>query len=300
MLNTFIVNTLVSLISFFKRSNMRAIWKGHIRFSLVTIPVRIYNAIDSAQTISFNLLSRKGHNPVAYEKKDKVTGEVLRTEDIIKGYQYEPGQFVIIEQEDFEKVKLKSTRIIDIEGFVQAEEVHATLYESPYYIGPDGDVAAKSYGLLCETLKQTGRVGVGRVVLRDRETVVLLAPHENGLMVYRLRYPNEVRSIKEVPGILETINADKEQLKLAKTLVDSMTRQFVDIEMKDHYTEELKKMIQAKIEGKEIITVAEEEPEVVDIMTALKASIEQAKKKPMEKAKGKVAEAEKKQRRKAS
>ncbi len=272
---------------------MRAIWKGHIRFSLVTIPVRIYNAIDSAQTLSFNLLSRKGHNPVSYEKKDKVTGETLKTEDIIRGYQYEPGQFVIIDQEDFDKVKLKSTRIIDIEGFVQADEVHATLYESPYYIGPDGDVAARSYGLLCETLKQTGRVGVGRVVLRDRETIILLSPHDNGLMVYRLRYPNEVRRIQEVPGLLETTSTDMEQLKLAKTLVDSMTRHFVDIEMKDNYTEELKKMIQAKIDGKEIITVTEEEPEVVDIMTALKASIEQAKKKPMEKAKGKAEEEKK-------
>jgi DNA end-binding protein Ku len=282
---------------------MRAIWKGHIRFSLVTIPVRIYNAIDSAQTVSFNLLSRKGHNPVSYEKKDKVTGEVLKPEDIVRGYQYESGQYVIIEQEDIEKVKIKSTRIIDIEGFVQADEVHTALYESPYFIGPDGDVAAKTYGLLCETLKQAGRVGVGRVVLRDRETVVLLSPHENGLMLHRLRYPHEVRRIQEVPGILESLKADKEQLKLAKTLVDSMTRQFVDIEMKDHYTEELKKIIQAKIDGKEIISVVEEEPEVVDIMTALKASIEQAKKKPMEKAKGKLKEkviSQKQTRRKAS
>jgi DNA end-binding protein Ku len=107
-------------------------------------------------------------------------------------------------------------------------------------------------------------------------------------MLYRLRYPIEVRSINEVPGLLD-VSVDKEQLKLAKTLVDSMTKQFVDIEMKDHYTEELRKMIDAKIEGKEIVTVTEEEPVVVDIMTALKASIEQAKKKPMEKAKGKVA-----------
>lgn len=266
---------------------MRAIWKGHIRFSLVTIPVRIYNAIDSAQTISFNLLSRKDHNPVSYEKKDKVTGEVLKTQDIIKGYQYEPGQYVIIEQEDIDKIKLKSTRIIDIEGFVQSEEVHSALFESPYFIGPDGDVAAKSYALLCDTLKQVNRVGVGRVVLRDRETIVLLSPHENGLMLHRLRYPDEVRRIQEVPNILEGGKAEKEQLKLAKTLVDSMTRQFVDIEMKDHYTEALKNMIQAKIEGKEIISIVEEEPEVVDIMTALKESIEQAKKKPMEKAKGK-------------
>lgn len=271
---------------------MRAIWKGHIRFSLVTIPVRIYNAIDSGQTISFNLLSRQGHNPVSYEKKDKVTGEVLKAEDIIKGYQYEPGQFVIIEQEDIDKIRIKSTRIIDIQGFVQSDEVQPTLYESPYFLGPDGDVAAKTYALLCETLKQTRRVGVGTVALRDRETVVLLSPYETGMMMYRLRYPNEVRRIQEVPGILETAKADKEQLKLAKTLVDSMTRQFVDIEMKDHYTEELKRLIQAKIDGKEIVSVVEEEPEVVDIMTALKASIEKAKKKPMEKATGKTKEKE--------
>jgi len=282
---------------------MRAIWKGHIRFSLVTIPVRIYNAIDSAQTISFNLLSRKDHNPVSYEKKDKVTGEVLKSDDIIRGYQYEPGQYVIIEQEDIDKIKLKSTRIIDIEGFVQSEEIHSALFESPYFIGPDGDVAAKSYSLLCETLKQVNRVGVGRVVLRDRETIVLLSPHENGLMLHRLRYPDEVRRIQEVPNILEGGKPEKEQLKLAKTLVDSMTKQFVDIEMKDHYTEELRNLIQAKIEGKEIVSIVEEEPVVVDIMTALKESIEKARKKPMEKAKGKTkakAVKEKQSRRKAS
>src|SRR6187551_3254443 len=103
---------------------MRAIWKGHIQFSLVTIPVRIYNAIESGTTISFNLLSKEGHNPVSYEKKDKVTGKTLRTEDIIKGYQYEPGQYVIIDQEDFEKVKLKSEKVIVIDGFVDTQEVH--------------------------------------------------------------------------------------------------------------------------------------------------------------------------------
>lgn len=280
---------------------MRAIWRGHIRFSLVTIPIRIYNAIDTAQTISFNLLSREGHNPVAYEKKDKVTGKILRNEDIVKGYQYEPGQFVIIEQEDLDKVKLKSTKVIEIDGFVKAEEVHPTLYESPYFIGPDGDVAAKTYALLAATLKESGKVGVGKVVLRDRETPVLLNPHEGGILMYRLRYPNEVRSIKEVPQLLEA-RADKEQLKLAKSLVDSMTTKFANMKMEDQYADELKKIIQAKIEGKEIISIEEAEPEVIDIMTALKASIERAKKKPMEKAKGAVAKTSKQKtlKRKAS
>ncbi len=264
---------------------MRAIWKGHVQFSLVTIPVRIYNAIDTGQTISFNLLSKEGHNPVAYEKKDKVTGETLKTEDIVKGYQYEPGQYVIIDNEDFAKVKLKSEKIIEIQGFVDTTEVHPTLFEAPYYLGPDGDVAAKTYGLLSETLKQSGKIAVGRVVLRDRETPLLLAPLDGGIVMYRLRYPHEVRAMKEVPQIRD-VKADKDQVKLAKTLVDSMSMKFSDIEMKDHYYDALKNIIEAKIEGREIVVREEEAPKVVDIMTALKASIDAAKKKPMEKAKG--------------
>lgn len=267
---------------------MRAIWKGHIQFSLVTIPIRIYNALEGEKSISFNLLSREGHNPVGYEKKDKVTGQPLRNEDIVKGYQYETGQFVIIEPEDFEKVKLKSTRVIEIEGFVDKEEVHPTLFEAPYFIGPDGDVAAKTYGLLSGALKETGKIAVGKVVLRDRETPLLLAPLDGGIVMYKLRYPEEVRSMREVPQLID-VKVDKDQLKLARTLIDSMTRKFTQMEMKDQYYDALKAIIDAKIEGKEIITVVEEEPKVVDIMTALKASIDAAKKKPMEKAKGSAA-----------
>lgn len=272
---------------------MRAIWKGHIQFSLVTIPVRIYNAIDTNQTVSFNLLTREGHNPVSYEKKDKVTGKPLKSEEIVKGYQYEPGQYVIIEEEDLAKIRLKSTRVIEIEGFVNEKEVHPTLLETPYFIGPDGEVAAKAYGLLMHTLKESGKIGVGKVVLRDRETPVLISPFESGLLLYRLRYPNEIRSIREVPQLLE-VKADKDQLKLAKTLVDSMSVSFAQMELKDHYFDALKEMIDAKIAGKEVVSVGEEEPEkVVDIMTALKASIEAAKKKPMEKAKGSAVKKEK-------
>lgn len=285
---------------------MRAIWRGHIQFSLVTIPVRMYNAIDSSETVSFNLLSKDGHNPVGYEKKDKVTGKTLKNDEIVKGYQYEPGQFVIIEEEDFAKVKLKSEKVIEIQGFVDASEVPATLFEAPYFMGPDGDVAAKTYGLLSETLKQSNMLAVGKVVLRDREIPLLLAPYDKGIVMYRLRYPNEVRDINEVPG-LSQVKADKDQLKLARTLVDSMTMKFADIEMKDHYNEALQEIIDAKVAGREVVMVAEEAPEVVDIMTALKASIDAAKKKPMEKAKGETAKkatAEKEQkktsRRKAS
>jgi DNA end-binding protein Ku len=266
---------------------------------MVTIPIRIYNAIDTAQKVNFNLLSRETHNPVKYEKRDKVTGDLLRQEDIVKGYQYEPGQFVIIEPDDFEKVKLKSSKVIEIEGFVDAKEVHESLYDSPYFAGPDGDVAGKTYALLNQALKESGKVGVGKVVLRDRENVILLTPHDHGILLYKLRYPNEVRAIRDIPNLKEEDQADEEQLKLADLLINSMTKKFSDLTLEDHYNDALKEMIQSKIEGNEIVTFVEEEPEVVDIMTALKASIEQAKKdkKPMQKA---TKQEESKKKRKAS
>jgi len=268
---------------------MRAIWKGHIRFSLVTIPVRIYNAIDTAQTIRFNQLNKNTYNPIKYKKVDKDTGEEVKNEDIVKGYQYEPGQYVIVEADDFEKVKLKSTRVIEIEGFVDASEVHSTLFDTPYFAGPDGEVAAKAYGLLCQALKESGKMGIGRVVLRDRESIMMMAPEKNGLLLYKLRYPEEVRKMDNIPD-LEAIETDDEQLKLAHTLVDSMTTSLDKIKLKDRYHGALREMIEQKIEGKEIVVYEEEEKPVVDIMMALKESINQAKeqKKPMKKATGKA------------
>ncbi len=266
---------------------MRSIWKGHIRFSLVTIPICIYNAIETSETISFKQLHKEDNGLIGYDKRCKKCSKLVKNEDIVKGYQYEPDQFAIIEPEDLAKLKLKSTKVIEIEGFVDAPEVHPTLYDTPYFAGPDGDVAAKTFALLCATLKDSGKLGIGKVVIRDRESVVLLAPQENGLLLYKLRYPNEIRKMSEVPK-LDGMTADKEQLKLAKTLVDSMSKKFSDIKLKDTYKDAVKELIKSKIEGKEIVTMEEEEKPVVDIMTALKQSIENASKskKPMKKATG--------------
>jgi DNA end-binding protein Ku len=266
---------------------MRAIWKGHIRFSLVTIPIRIYSAIDTKETISFNQLHKDDNGRVGYDKRCKKCGKVLNINEIVKGYEYEPDQYVIMEQEDFEKVKLTSTKIIEIEGFIDSSEVHPTLYEAPYFAGPDGDVAAKAYALLVKTLQESGKLGIGKVVIRDREDVVLLSPQENALILYKLRYPDEIRDIKEIPQ-LNGVTTDKDQLKLAKTFVDSMTIHLEDVDIKDRYKEAVREMLKAKIEGKEVITTTEEVKPVVDMMKALKESLERAKKQkmPMEKAKG--------------
>src|SRR5438445_778038 len=134
---------------------MRSIWKGHIQFSLVTIPIRIYNAVDTEETIRFNQLHKEDNGAVGYEKKCKKCGKTLTTEEIVKAYQFEPEQYVIVSPEDLAKIKLKSTKVIEIAGFIDASEVHPTLYESQYFAGPDGLVGAKTYSLSAQALKQS-------------------------------------------------------------------------------------------------------------------------------------------------
>jgi DNA end-binding protein Ku len=271
---------------------MRSIWKGHIRFSLVTIPIRIYNAVDTEETIRFNQLHKEDNGPVGYEKKCKKCGKALTAEEIVKGYQFEPEQYVIVPPEDLAKIKLKSTKIIEIEGFIDATEVHPSLYESPYFAGPDGPVAAKTYSLLTEALKASKKVGVGKVVLRDREEVVMIGPMDGGIVLYKLRNPSELRKMESVPQI-EKKEVNKDELKLSISLVESMASSLKEMDLTDRYRDALREMIEAKIAGKEVVLVAEEEKPVVDIMAALKQSIEQAKarKKPMERAKGEKKEA---------
>lgn len=266
---------------------MRSIWKGHIRFSLVTIPVRIYNAVDTAETIRFQQLHKEDHGAVGYEKKCKKCGKPLAADEIVKGYEFEPEQYVIVSADDLAKIKLQSTKVIEIEGFIDAAEVHPTLFEAPYLAGPDGAVAAKTYTLLSEALKASGKVGIGKVALRDREEAVMIAPQDGGIVLYKLRQPNEVRRVEDVPQF-ERREVNKEELKLSISLVESMAAKLKEIDLTDRYRDALRELIEAKIAGREVVAAPEVEKPVVDIMTALRQSIEatKAKKKPMERAKG--------------
>jgi DNA end-binding protein Ku len=271
---------------------MRSIWKGHLQFSLVTIPIRIYNAVDREETIRFNQLHKADNGPVGYDKKCKRCGKTLTAEEIEKGYQFEPEQYVIVSPEDLAKIKLKSTKVIEIQGFIDAGEVDTSLYESPYFAGPDGAIATKTYSLMSQALKATGKAGIGKVVLRDREEIMLIAPQDGGLALHKLRRPNELRKIDNVPQI-EKKEVNKDELKLAISLVESMTTSLKDLDLTDHYSEALRELVEAKIAGKEVVSAPEEPKPVVDIMTALKESIERTKtqKKPMERATGERKEA---------
>ncbi len=258
---------------------MRSIWKGHIRFSLVTIPIQVFSAVNNDNTVRFRQLHREDHGPIGYDKVCKICSQVVPYGDIVKGFEYEDDKYVIFEADDFDKIKLKSTRAIDIEAFVNIKEVHPTRFEAVYFVGPDGEVAQKTFTLFSKTLETSGKAGVGRIILREKEDVVLLTPHKSGLIMYKLRYPYELRNMSDVPD-LGTADVDEAQLDLAKTLVDSLSMSFSKVSFDDRYREALMDLVNEKVEGKEIVTVAEQEDDtpVVDIMSALKKSIEEAKK----------------------
>jgi len=236
---------------------MRSVWKGHIRFSLVTIPIQVFNAVETKGNISFKQIHKEDNGRVGYKKVCKECEQELGRDDIVKGFEYEP---------------------IDIEAFVDISEVHPSRYEAVYYLGPSAKAAIDTFSLFCETLKSTGKAGIGRIILRDREDVVLLTPHENTLIMYKLRYPYEIRSVSDVPDLKEG-KIDEAQLKLAKTLVDSLTMSFDEVDFDDRYRDALMDLVDQKIAGKEIVKISEkgEEEPVVDIMAALKKSIEEAK-----------------------
>ncbi|HET6646609.1 MAG TPA: Ku protein [Pyrinomonadaceae bacterium] len=263
---------------------MRSIWKGHIRFLLVAIPVRIYNAIETSEKIQFNQLHREDYGPIGYDKRCKKCSQVVTNDQITKGFQYESDRYAIVEPEDIAKIKIKTTKAVDIIGFVDASEIPTTFFDSPYYAGPDGPVAEKPYALLREVMKQTGKIGVGKVVLRDREDLVALFPHEKGLVLQKLHYPHELRSMESVPEIDGAQKLDKNELKLATTLVEQMATSLGEIDTVDNYHEALKKLIDSKIKGKKTVEFEVEELPRLDIMSALKKSLQQSSRKPMVKA----------------
>ena len=259
---------------------MRSIWKGHIQFSLVTIPIQVFSAIETKNNVSFNQLHDTDNGRVAYKKVCRSCENELKMNEIVKGFEYAEDQYVVFNKEELNAIKLKSTRTIEIESFVDIKEVHPSRFEAVYFVGPHGDVAKKTFSLLTNVLKKTKKAGIGRIILREREDVVLLTTEGNGLVMYKMRYPYEVRDINEVPG-LEESEIDEKQMNLAETLVGSLSTPFKEIDFEDRYRDALMDLVQEKIDGKQIISITETETEsapVVDIMDALKASIEEAKK----------------------
>jgi DNA end-binding protein Ku len=255
-------------------------WKGAIQFGLVTIPVKLYLATESNYQVRFNMLHEKDLSRIQMKTYCPVDDEVISRSETVKGYEYAPDQYVVITDEDLEKVPLKTVRTIEIEQFTKAEreDTNTRFVKQAYFIEPD-KIGRKAFYLLKSVLEDEGLTAICKVVIKDREALAALDPFAETLLLSTLHWPDEIRSIKELDLPEEEFDFKPAELTMAKQLVSAMTGEFDPGQYKDEYREALEKIIEAKVEGRETVEV--EEPEetgkLIDLMAALEASVSQAK-----------------------
>jgi len=257
---------------------MRSIWSGAISFGLVNIPVKLNSAVESGNELDFDMLSKKDMAPIRYARIDSKTGKEVPWKEIVKGFQYAKGRYVVVTDEDFAKASPEKSKTIDIVQFVKEEEIDPILYEKPYYIIPDKG-AHKSYYLLIKALDETGTVGLAEFMLRNRMHMCALKSYNGILLLNQMRYQEEIREVPEVESSKsEKISA--KEVDLAKKLINQLTEAFDPAAFKDTYVAELKKVIKAKAAGKDI-HIAEPKKSsatVKDLMDVLKQSLESSSK----------------------
>ncbi|TIO72301.1 MAG: Ku protein [Mesorhizobium sp.] len=276
----------------------RASWKGYLKLSLVSCPVRLYPATSASERISFNQLHKKTHNRINMKPVDPELGLVERS-DLVRGYEYEDKQYIIIDDADLDAVRIESNHTMNIEAFVDEDEVDVIYQDSPYYLAPDGAMAEETFAVLREAMRKSGKLAIARLVLSSRERVVTIGARENGMFVCTLRNPNEVRGTAEYFGNIPAGKPDPEMLELAQALIKQKETRFDPKNYEDRYEVALMAMIREKLKGhKPIIAAAPERGNVINLMDALKASLSQQAKPPA-KSKSKADEAPAKPARKA-
>jgi len=256
----------------------RAFWTGHLRLSLVNIPVRLYPATTSERAIAFHQIHQPSGKRIRYQKVAPGVGPV-ENEDITKGYEYEKGKYVLIDQKEIDDLKLESKQTIELVRFVDEDAIDVRYFETPYYLMPDGDMADEGYVIVQKALKDTGKIGVGQFILRGRGNVVAIKPFGKGLMLEVLRHANEIRAAEPLFKEITEVKIDKEALDLAKELIKRKTGKFEPEQFKDEYSEAVWELINAKLEDRapEIVTELPGSAKVINIMDALKKSVQQGK-----------------------
>ena len=255
----------------------RATWKGYIKLSLVSCPVRLYPATSTSERISFNQLHKDTHNRINMKPVDPEIGLVERS-DLVRGYQYEPDQYVIIEDEDLEAVRIEANHTLNIEAFVDAGEVEPLYQDTPYYLAPDGAMAEETFIVLREAMRKANKLAIARLVMSNRERVVTIGAYDKGMMVETLRMANEVRTTSAYFEDIPEQKADPEMLQLAEKLIEQKVTAFDIKNYEDRYETALQDMIKQKLKGqKPVVAAAPERGNVINLMDALKASLGEGK-----------------------
>lgn len=252
----------------------RPIWSGTISFGLVSVPVKMYSATESKE-LRFHFLHRDDLTPIGYDKVRKDTGEHVDPDEIVRGFEIEKGRYVPLEDEDLDRLDIELTHSIDICDFVDLEDIDPIYFRKAYLVPQEG--AEKPYRLLVKALDDTGKVGIAKVVIRNKEHLAALRPYEGVLLLETMYYPDEIRQPERVNGKGQL---PKAEVEMAKSLVENLSDTFKPEKYDDKYRKELLKLIRAKAKGKDLPEPKEEEEaEVVDLMVALRESVEQTRKK---------------------
>jgi DNA end-binding protein Ku len=253
---------------------MRPIWSGTISFGLVSVPVKMYSATESKE-LRFHFLHKKDLQPIGYDKVRKDTGRHVDPDDVVRGFEIEKGHYVPIEDEDLDRLDIELTHSIDICDFVDLEEIDPIYYRKAYYLLPQ-DGAEKPYRLLVKALDETEKVGIAKVVIRNKQHLAALRAHDGVLVLETMYYADEVRKPEKANG---NVRVQKAEVEMAKSLVDNLSAPFKPEKYDDTYRKELLSLIRAKAKGKELPEPQEEEEaEVVDLMAALRESVKETQK----------------------
>ena len=262
---------------------MRALWRGSISFGLINVPVKMYASTEK-KSISFRQIHRECGTPIRYEKMCPTCNRKVEEEEIGKGYEFEKGRYVIIEDKDLESIPDKTTRTIDIIDFVNLREIDPIYYDNSYFLGPE-DTGQKAYILLRKAMEAGGKIAIAKVVIRSKQSLACIRPFgQNHIMMETMFYPDEVRNVEDIPLSPQAMPHENE-MKMAVQLIDSLSTDFKPEKYTDDYRSALLNIIQAKVEGQEISIPIPREEKVVDLMEALKASLALA-----EREKGKAAD----------
>ena len=256
---------------------MRPIWSGTISFGLVSVPVRMFPATESKE-LRFHFLDKKDLTPIAYEKVRRDDRERIDADDIVRGFEIEKGRYVPLDDEDLDRLDIELTHSIDILDFVDLDEIDPVYFRKAYYLLP-AEGAEKPYRLLVRALEETGKVGIAKVVIRNKQHLAALRPYEGLLLLETMYYADEVRSPQALDGDLGSVELQNAEVEMAKSLVENLSEPFKPEKYDDTYRKELLDLIQAKAKGQPLPEPAKEQDgEVVDLMAALRESVERTKK----------------------
>jgi DNA end-binding protein Ku len=254
----------------------RAGWKGYLRLSLVSCAVALYPAASSSSRVSFNRLNRETGNRLKQQMVDSVSGETVERSDQVRGYEVAKGQYVTVEDEDIEAVKLESTHTIEIAKFVPKAEIDVRFMDAPYYIAPDDKVAHEPFAVIRDAMRAEDVVGIGRVVISSRERIVMLEPWDKGILATVLRYGNEVRDAAAYFEDIPDVSPTKDMTDLAKVIIQRMSGHFDPAEFVDRYEEALVGMLKEKQAGHQIVVPEAPQPRnVINLMEALRKSVDE-------------------------